>query len=70
MRKFLISLALTSAIAALPAMASAKGCLKGAAVGGAAGHVAGHHGSVRLHHDELVRSRELGDLRVDAPTFK
>lgn len=64
MRKFLISLALGSAIAALPAMASAKGCLKGAAVGGAAGHVAGHHGLVGAaagcaieHHRQKVKDK-------------
>lgn len=64
MRKLVISLALGSAIAAIPAIASAKGCLKGAAVGGVAGHVAGHHGLIGAaagcaieHHREKVRDK-------------
>lgn len=40
----LSTLALISALAFAPQIASAKGCLKGAAVGGVGGHVAGGHG--------------------------
>ena len=74
MRKLLISLALGSAIAALPAIASAKGCLKGAAVGGVAGHVAGHHGLIGAaagcaieHHREKVRDKAAGQPSIPSP---
>ena len=74
MRKLLISLALGSAIAALPAITSAKGCLKGAAVGGVAGHVAGHHGLVGAaagcaieHHREKVRDKAAAKTAVPTP---
>ena len=74
MRKLLISLALGSAIAAIPAIASAKGCLKGAAVGGVAGHVAGHHGLIGAaagcaieHHREKVRDKAAAQPAIPTP---
>lgn len=67
MSKLFISFVLGTAIAALPALTSAKGCLKGAAVGGVAGHVAGHHGLIGAaagcaieHHRETKQGKAGG----------
>jgi hypothetical protein len=72
MTRKLLTLAMVTALAAAPGLASAKGCLKGAAVGGVAGHVAGKHGVAGAavgcavgHHRAKVKDR---DAAANQPT--